>query len=118
VRLKDAIALGHPLRGPLVVVLLFLLIVVLVVFVPDIERRVRKDQVREGVLDAVENFAAVSTNDFIGQFSHGNILHVWRELARCLSPLLLASFYLRAKSVFFAASWGGVVFLRIGLAVS
>ena len=65
---------ADPVLGPGQVLGTGLLIVVLVVFVADIERGVGEDQVREGLFGLTQDLDAVATEDLISQFSHGDIL--------------------------------------------
>ena len=81
-RLQHLLADGHPLLRPGDVVLLFDLVVVLVVFVADVERRVREDQVGKRLAHLAEDLYAITTDYPVTQLLHSEIIHGKNKISK------------------------------------
>jgi hypothetical protein len=80
--LEDLFAGGHPVFCPCDVVFGFDFIVVLVVFVADVEGRVGKDEVDKGFAGLVQYLYAIAAGYLVEELLHNDILHVLGGFAR------------------------------------
>jgi len=76
VRLEHPLAGTHPFLRPGDIVLALDLVIVLIVLVADIERRVRKDQVRERFAHPAQHLDAVAADDLVKKLLHSDILGI------------------------------------------